>query len=112
MGSLRLCVYGPHAPPEAAGGGPSSGEMPAHLSAAAISSAAPGTSRDWSVSSMRRMKLPLCLRANTWQKRAVRRPPRCRDPVGEGAKRVRMGAVVSLLLLHVLLVVVVLMLLL
>ena len=40
---------------------------------------------------MRRMKVPPKCRANAQEKSAVRAPPRCRKPVGEGANRVRTG---------------------
>src|SRR5881397_3110067 len=45
--------------------------------------------RDWSVSSMRSTNTPFCLRAQSQLKSAVRAPPMCRYPVGEGAKRTR-----------------------
>src|SRR5204863_161093 len=49
--------------------------------------------RDWSVSSTRRTNTPLFFRAHSQLNRAVRAPPMCRYPVGEGAKRTRtMGA--------------------
>src|SRR5262249_465852 len=48
--------------------------------------------RSTSVSSIRRMKTPLCFRANSQSNRAVLAPPTCRYPVGEGAKRTRTGA--------------------
>src|SRR5262245_56870398 len=48
--------------------------------------------RSRSVSSMRRMKAPSCWRANNQLKSAVRAPPTCRNPVGEGAKRTRTRA--------------------
>src|ERR1700722_5608082 len=38
---------------------------------------------------MRRMKTPPAWRAKSQLKRAVRAPPTCRKPVGEGAKRTR-----------------------
>ena len=47
-----------------------------------------GVERARSVSSMRRMNVPSCLRANAQLKRAVRAPPMCKKPVGLGAKRV------------------------
>ena len=43
--------------------------------------------RSRSVSSMRRMNVPPCLRAKSQLKSAVRALPMCRKPVGEGAKR-------------------------
>src|SRR5258707_12019075 len=40
---------------------------------------------------MRRMNRPPLLRAHRWQKKAVRAFPRCKEPVGLGAKRVMTG---------------------
>src|ERR1700761_140850 len=51
--------------------------------------------RSKSVSSMRRMSVPLKWRAKSQLKRAVRAPPTCRYPVGEGAKRTRGAVTVS-----------------
>src|SRR5262245_2692061 len=48
-----------------------------------------GEERSRSVSSMRRMKVPPCLRANSQLKSAVLAPPTWRKPVGLGAKRTR-----------------------
>ena len=48
-----------------------------------------GVLRSWSVSSMRRMKVPPVLRAQSQLKSAVRTPPMWRYPVGDGAKRRR-----------------------
>src|SRR5438132_4994907 len=45
--------------------------------------------RDWSVSSMRSTNAPLFFRAQSQLNNAVRAPPMCRYPVGEGAKRTR-----------------------
>src|SRR5712691_3107283 len=45
-----------------------------------------------SVSSILRMKVPPLLLANSQLNRAVRAPPTCRKPVGEGAKRTRTPA--------------------
>ena len=42
-------------------------------------------SRTVSVSSILRSHFPACLRANNWLINAVRNPPRCSGPVGEGA---------------------------
>src|SRR5205085_2496270 len=50
---------------------------------------ASGVERSTSVSSMRRMKRPLLRLANAHANNAVRAPPKCRNPVGLGAKRVR-----------------------
>ena len=47
--------------------------------------------RATSVSSMRRMKVPFWRRAQSQLNSAVRAPPMCRYPVGEGAKRTRGG---------------------
>ena len=41
--------------------------------------------RTASVSSILRIHFPACLRANNWLNNAVRNPPRCSGPVGEGA---------------------------
>ncbi len=49
--------------------------------------------RAWSVSSMRIMNRPAFLRAKAQQKSAVRAPPMCRCPVGEGAKRVTISGI-------------------
>lgn len=46
--------------------------------------------RTRSVSSIRRIHFPPCFRAKRWLNSAVRSPPRCNAPVGEGANR-RMG---------------------
>src|SRR5687767_4041295 len=51
--------------------------------------------RERSVSSMRRMKVPPCRRANSQLKSAVRAPPTWRCPVGLGAKRTRTALVIS-----------------
>ena len=40
-----------------------------------------------SVSSILKIHFPPCFRAKRWLYRAILRPPRCRGPVGEGAKR-------------------------
>src|SRR5262245_37608291 len=45
--------------------------------------------RSTSVSSIRSTNTPLCFRANNQSNRAVRAPPTCRYPVGDGAKRTR-----------------------
>src|SRR5436189_4693290 len=46
-----------------------------------------------SVSSTRKMNVPLVCRANSQLNSAVRAPPMCSDPVGLGAKRTRTGRV-------------------
>ena len=48
-----------------------------------------GVLRATSVSSMRRTKTPFVFLAQSQLKSAVRTPPMCRYPVGEGAKRTR-----------------------
>jgi hypothetical protein len=45
--------------------------------------------RSRSVSSICRMKVPPCWRAQSQLYKAVRTPPMCKYPVGEGAKRTR-----------------------
>lgn len=47
------------------------------------------TNRTWSVSSIRSMNCPPCFLANNALNNAVRSPPRCRNPVGDGANRTR-----------------------
>lgn len=42
-----------------------------------------------SVSSILKIHFPPCFRAKRWLYRAILSPPRCRGPVGEGAKRNR-----------------------
>src|SRR6185503_1765483 len=49
--------------------------------------------RTLSVSSMRSRNLPPWWRANSQLNKAVRAPPMCRNPVGEGAKRVTTAGV-------------------
>ena len=44
-----------------------------------------GKQRTASVSSILRTHFPPCLRTNNWLTNAVRNPPRCSGPVGEGA---------------------------
>ncbi len=60
--------------------------MPSRIAATAAS-----VERSRSVSSMRSSIVPPILRAKTQLNRAVRAPPICRKPVGEGAKRVTTG---------------------
>ena len=57
--------------------------------------AASSVERTRSVSSMRRRNRPLVARATSRQYSEVRTPPTCSEPVGEGAKRVRTGAMDS-----------------
>ena len=52
-----------------------------------------GVDRSRSVSSMRRRNRPPRPLAKSQLKSAVRAPPMCSAPVGEGAKRVTTGAV-------------------
>lgn len=80
------CIYGPTGPPMS---GPSSCSRPHWSSVRYMTSVAPSTRRFWSVSSMRRIKLPPAWRAIRYVYRAVRRFPTCMYPVGEGANRVR-----------------------
>lgn len=47
--------------------------------------------RSSSVSSTRTRKVPWVLRASSQLNMAVRAPPTCSEPVGEGAKRTRVG---------------------
>jgi hypothetical protein len=49
-----------------------------------------------SVSSMRSSILPPVARANSQLKSAVRAPPMCRKPVGDGAKRVTVSDMLML----------------
>lgn len=79
-------MYGPHEPPAE---GPSSGTIPHHRKTSSRASAAPGTSLFRSVSSIRSNSWPPCRRANAALKSAVRNPPRCINPVGDGANRTR-----------------------
>src|SRR5580698_5717929 len=53
-----------------------------------------GLLRSTSVSSTRRISVPASCFANSQLKSAVRAPPTCRYPVGEGAKRTRMASCV------------------
>src|ERR1019366_8617560 len=82
-------MYGPCEPPTS---GPSSHVSSSQLSVSRMAASLSGTYRPWSVSSMRSTKLPPVERAAGHAKRAVRTLPRWRNPVGEGANRVRMGA--------------------
>src|SRR5438067_4000474 len=60
---------------------------PSQSSPPMIAATASGVDRTRSVSSMRSRNLPPWCRANSQLKSAVRAPPMCRNPVGEGAKR-------------------------
>src|ERR1039458_6451662 len=82
-------MYGPCEPPTS---GPSSHVSSSQLSVSRMAASLSGTYRPWSVSSMRSTKLPPVERAASQAKRAVRTLPRWRNPGGEGANRVRMGA--------------------
>jgi hypothetical protein len=55
-----------------------------------MASIASRVERALSVSSMRRRNLPPWCRAKSQLNKAVRAPPICRNPVGEGANRVTM----------------------
>src|ERR1700678_4730157 len=65
--------------------------MPSQRRSAINSSRKRNWLRSTSVSSMRKMKRPPLLRAQRWLKSAVRALPKCREPVGLGAKRVVTG---------------------
>ena len=60
-----------------------------------IASIAAWVERSRSVSSIRSSILPPRPRAYSQLNSAVRAPPICRKPVGEGAKRVTIGSVIS-----------------
>src|SRR5438270_9271633 len=60
---------------------------PSQSSPSMIAETASGVDLTRSVSSMRSRNLPPWCRANSQLKSAVRAPPMCRNPVGEGAKR-------------------------
>ena len=79
-------MYGPCGPPLP---GPSSHVRPSHFIASKMTSRLSSVLRSWSVSSMRRTKAPPVWRAQSQLKSAVRTPPMCRYPVGDGAKRTR-----------------------
>src|SRR5690606_29227498 len=61
-------------------------------SVASMASAAPGTTRGVSRSSMRISQVPRCARACSQLATAASSDPWCRSPFGEGAKRPRPGA--------------------
>src|SRR4051794_18914686 len=69
--------------------GPSSKSSSSQRSASRICSTFSGVERSRSVSSIRRTSFPARPRANSQLYSAVRAPPMCRAPVGEGAKRTR-----------------------
>src|ERR1700729_363263 len=50
-----------------------------------------GSTRDWSVSSIRSTNTPPGCLANAQSNSAVRMLPTCRSPLGDGAKRTRTG---------------------
>ncbi len=54
-----------------------------------MASMSSGRLRSWSVSSIRRTRVPPCWRAKSQLNSADRAPPTCRYPVGAGAKRTR-----------------------
>src|SRR5271170_252455 len=62
--------------------------MPSQRSPSRMASIAACVERSRSVSSMRNSILPARPRAYSQLNKAVRAPPICRKPVGEGAKRV------------------------
>jgi hypothetical protein len=63
--------------------------MPKRASVARMSSAAPGTVRGPSTSSIRTIHVPPCARASSQLASALTSEPMCSGPVGEGAKRPR-----------------------
>ena len=67
--------------------GPSSQSSSSHSSASMICATFAGVERSRSVSSMRSTSSPSLWRASSQLKRAVRAPPMCSAPVGDGAKR-------------------------
>src|SRR3954468_24107352 len=69
--------------------GPSSQSSPSQRRPSTIPCTISEDDRSASVSSIRRTNTPPCRRAKSQLKRAVRAPPTCRYPVGEGAKRTR-----------------------
>src|SRR3954467_5249349 len=69
--------------------GPSSCASPSHCMPSMMTSTASCGERSVSVSSMRRMKVPPCERANAHGYSAERMLPRWMKPVGDGANRVR-----------------------
>src|SRR5690349_305179 len=68
--------------------GPSSQSMPSQRRSSMVSSMTPGLMRGVSRSSMRRTMRQPRWRATAQLTRKVRALPRCRAPVGEGARRV------------------------
>src|SRR5918999_2255198 len=67
--------------------GPSSQSSSSQRRASRICSTFSGVERSRSVSSMRSRKTPSCWRASSQLYSAVRAPPMCNAPVGEGANR-------------------------
>src|SRR5437773_187591 len=78
--------YGAQGPPTF---GPSSQSSPSQRRPSRMPSIMSSDERSASVSSMRRTKTPPSRRAKSQLKSAVRAPPTCKCPVGEGAKRTR-----------------------
>eukprot|EP00966_Prymnesium_polylepis_P073966 1716429-Prymnesium_polylepis.1 len=78
--------YGPLGPSTS---GPSSQSSPSQRRSCSTLCSDSRVLRAVSVSSTRMMKSPLCCFAASHAKSAVRAPPTCSEPVGEGAKRVR-----------------------
>jgi len=69
--------------------GPSSQSIPNHRKPSRIPSTSSGRFRSTSLSSTRRIIVPPCRRAKNQLNSAVRAPPTCKYPVGEGANRTR-----------------------
>src|SRR6185437_14635153 len=63
--------------------------MPSHCSPWRMPSTISGVERSRSVSSILRTSVPPSCRAKSQLNRAVRAPPTCKYPVGDGAKRTR-----------------------
>ena len=76
-------------PPPRPPGAPSSHWMPSHLRSVSTASSLSRVLRAASVSSTRSTSLPPTCLAKSQLKSAVRAPPTCRLPVGDGAKRTR-----------------------
>src|SRR5450759_2449031 len=69
--------------------GPSSHTTPSHARSAAMACSNSRRARAASVYSKRRTNVPPVRRATRWLNSAVRAPPRCRGPDGDGEKRTR-----------------------
>ena len=85
------CRYGPYGPSPSSppASGPSSQVRPSHARSLSTACSDSRVERAVSVSSTRMMNLPPFFFARSQLKSAVRAPPTCSEPVGDGAKRVR-----------------------